>query len=58
MIKSSGKKDHLRFTVYQGTDSTSRSNIFAELIDSSRKDVSSHTANVIALTKGSDTIVS
>jgi hypothetical protein len=58
LVQTSGKKDKLRFAIYQGTDSTTTSNIYAELIDSSKKDVSAHTANVTAYTQGSDTVLS
>ena len=58
VLKTSGKKDRLQFTIHQGTNSTATSNIFAELIDSSKKDTSMHTDNVTALTKGTDTLVS
>ena len=56
-LKTSGKKDKLRFTIYQGTDSTTTTNIFAAVIDTSKKDMSAHTENVMATTKGKDTIV-
>ena len=46
VLRTSGKKDQLRFTVYQGTDSTTTTNVYAEVIDTSKKDTSTHTANV------------
>jgi hypothetical protein len=57
VLQTSGKKDQLRFTIDQGTDSTTATNIFAEVIDTSKRDTSTHTANVRAKTKGSDRIV-
>jgi hypothetical protein len=57
-VYSSGKKDKLAFTIYQGTDSAAASDIIAYLEDRSKKDVALHTANVTAITKGSDTLVS
>jgi hypothetical protein len=57
-VKTSGRQDRLHFTIHQGTDSTTTSNIYAALIDSSKKDISIHTANVAATTRGSDIIVS
>jgi hypothetical protein len=56
-LQSSGRKDRLRFTIHQGTDSTTTSNIFADLIDTSKKDISTHTGNVTPFTKGPDSIV-
>ena len=56
-LKTSGKRDNLRFTIHQGTDSTTTTNIFAALIDTSKKDISAHTGNVMAITKGADTVV-
>jgi hypothetical protein len=58
VLQTSGKKDELRFTIHWGTDSTTATGIFAKVIDTSKKDTSTHTANVTAKTKGSDTIVS
>ena len=52
MIKGSGK-DHLSFTIHQGTDSTSTTNIFAQVIGTSKKDKVVHTGNVMVHTKGS-----
>jgi hypothetical protein len=58
VLQTSGRKDSLHFTIHQGSDSTSATNIFAEVIDNSKKDKSVRTANVVAKTKGSDKIVS
>lgn len=56
-IKGSGK-DHLSFTIHQGTDSTSTTNIFAEVDGTSKKDKVVHTGNVMVKTKGSVSLVS
>jgi hypothetical protein len=58
VLVGSGRKDQLRFTIHQGTDTTTTSNIFAELIATSKHATTVHTQNVTAMTKGSDTIVS
>ena len=55
-IKGSGK-DHLSFTIHQGTDSTSTTDIFAALIGTSKKDKLVHTGNVMVNTKGSVSLV-
>jgi hypothetical protein len=55
-LRTFGKKDYLRFTIHRGADSTSTGGIFAQIIDNSRTDVSQHTGNVTAMTRGSDTI--
>jgi hypothetical protein len=57
LIRTAGKKDKLNFTIERGTDSTSTTGIYAELIDTSKKDTSTHTGNVTATTKGADTTV-
>jgi hypothetical protein len=56
-IEGSGK-DRLSFTVEQGTDTTSTTNIFAEVIGTTKKDKVVHTANVFVKTKGTVTLVS
>jgi hypothetical protein len=56
-LQTSGKKDSLRFTIHQGTDSTTTTNILATVIDTSKKDISTHTGNVVAQTKGVDSVV-
>jgi hypothetical protein len=56
ILQTSGKKDRLFYSIHQGTDSTTRTNIFALIVDQSKKEVSQHTANVLADTQGSDTI--
>ena len=50
--------DLLTFKIRRGTDSTSTIGINAAITGSSRKDKLVHTANVLAATSGSDTIVS
>ena len=45
--------DHLSFTVEQGTDTTTKTNIFAEVIGKTKKDKVIHTGNVVVNTKGS-----
>ncbi len=55
LVEGSGK-DHLSFTVEQGTDTTTASNIFAQIIGKSKRDKVTHTANVIAKTKGKVTL--
>ena len=57
MIKGSGK-DHLSFTIHQGTDSTSTTNIVAQVIGTTKKDKIVHTGNVMVHTKGSVSLVS
>jgi hypothetical protein len=56
-IKGSGK-DHLSFTIHQGTDSTSTTNVFAQVIGTTKKDKVAHTGNVMVKTKGSVSLVS
>jgi hypothetical protein len=56
VIKGSGK-DRLSFTVEQGTDTTTATNIFAEVIGTTKKDKVTRTANVFANTKGEVTVV-
>jgi hypothetical protein len=58
VLSTSGKKDSFRFAIHQGTDSTTTTNIYAELIDTSRTDFSQQTRNVTEITKGSDMIIS
>ena len=55
IVEGSGK-DQLSFTVEQGTDTTTTSNIFAQIIGKSKKDKVTHTANVIVNTKGKVTL--
>ncbi len=57
-LRTSGKKDRLTFTITRGNDFTSTNGIYAQIFDTSKKDVSLHTANVTAYTKGMDTILS
>ena len=57
LIKGSGR-DHLGFTIEQGTDTTSTTNIFAEVIGTTRKDKVVHTGNVAVNSKGTVTLVS
>jgi hypothetical protein len=57
-LRTSGKKDRLTFTIARGNDLTSTNGIYAQIFDTSKKDVSLHTANVTAFTKGMDTILS
>ncbi len=54
-VEGSGK-DKLSFTVERGTDTTTATNIFAEVIGKTKKDKVIHTANVFAKTKGSVTL--
>ena len=54
-VEGSGK-DQLSFTVEQGNDTTTTSNIFAQIIGKSKKDKVTHTANVIVNTKGKVTL--
>ncbi len=56
LIKGSGK-DRLRFTIEQGTDTTTTTNIFAQVIGTTKKDKVTHTGNVTVKTKGSTTLV-
>jgi hypothetical protein len=56
-IVSGAGKDLLTFRIRRGTDSTSTTGINATITGSSRKDKLVHTANVLATTSGSDTIV-
>ncbi len=55
IVEGSGK-DHLSFTVAQGTDTTTTSNIFAQIVGKTKKDKVTHTANVIVKTKGKVTL--
>jgi len=57
-LRASGKKDRLTFTIARGSDFTSTNGIYAQIFDTSKKDVSLHTPNVTAYTKGMDTILS
>ncbi len=57
VIKGSGK-DHLSFTIEQGANTTSTTNIFAQVIGTNRKDKIVHTGNVTVTTKGSVSLVS
>jgi hypothetical protein len=57
VIEGSGK-DRLSFTVEQGTDTTTATNIFAEVLGTTKKDKVTHTANVFVKTKGSVTLAS
>jgi hypothetical protein len=57
ILQTSGKKDRISYSILQGTDSTSTTNIFASILDTSKKDISEHTANVAAKTKGKDSIL-
>lgn len=54
-VEGSGK-DNLSFTVEEGTDTTTTTNIFAEVIGKTKKDRVIHTANVLVKTKGSVTL--
>ncbi len=54
-IKGSGK-DHLSFTIERGTDTTTTTNIFAQVIGTTKKDKVVHTANVFVKTKGTVTL--
>ena len=56
-IVSGAGRDQSSFRIKRGTDSTSTTGVDAEITGSSRKDKLIHTANVIAATSGSDTIV-
>ena len=56
LVKGSGK-DHLRFTIEQGTDTSSTANIFAQAIGTTGKGKVAHTANVTVKTKGTVTLV-
>lgn len=58
IVRTSGRKDQLNFTIHRGTDSTTTTGIYAEVIAMSKKDSVTRTANVTASTKGSSTIVS
>jgi hypothetical protein len=51
-------KSHLIFTVEQGTDTTTTTNVFAQVVGLSKKVKVVHTANVSVTTKGSVTLVS
>ncbi len=55
IVEGSGK-DQLSFTVEQGNDTTTTSNVFAQIIGKSKKDKVTHTANVIVQTKGKVTL--
>jgi hypothetical protein len=55
-LKGTGK-DKLRFTIDRGTDSTSKTGIYADVVGTSKKDATVRTANVASMTKGSDMIV-
>jgi hypothetical protein len=55
-VRTSGKKDRLRFTIHQGTDSTTTTNIYADLIDTSKKDSALFTQNVTVDSKGTNVI--
>ena len=57
-LRASGKKDRLTFTITRGNDFSSTNGIYAQIFDTSKKDVSLHTPNVTAYTKGMDTILS
>jgi hypothetical protein len=57
LVKGSGK-DHLRFTIEHETDTTTMTNIFAQVIGTTKKDKIIHTGNVTVNTKGSVTLVS
>ena len=57
LVRGSGK-DHLRFTIEQGTDTTSTTNIFAQVIGTTKKDKVTHTGNVAVKTKGQVTLLS
>jgi hypothetical protein len=57
VVGTTGRKGRLSFAIHQGTDSTTTSNIFAQITDMSKGVVSRHTHNVIAFTKGRDQIV-
>ncbi len=56
VINATGKA-HISFTIDDGTDSTSTTNVFAKVVATSRKAATVRTANVGAPKKGSDTIV-
>ena len=56
-IVSGAGHDLLTFRIRRGTDSTSTTGINATITGSSRKDKLVHTANVLAATSGSDSIV-
>ena len=58
VLQTSGRKDRIFFAIHRGADTTTTTNVFAEIIGTSKKDTSMHTANVTAKTKGTDTIVS
>jgi hypothetical protein len=51
IIKGTGK-DHLRFTIERGTDTTATTGIFAQVVGTTKNDVILHTANVAAKSKG------
>ncbi len=57
MVEGSGKSD-LSFTVAQGTDTTTTTNIFAQVVGKSKRTKVVHTANVSVNSKGSVTLVS
>ncbi len=57
VVKGSAKS-HLSFTIVQGTDTTTTTNVFAEVLGASKKDTVVHTGNVTVKTKGSVTLVS
>jgi hypothetical protein len=57
MIEGTGK-DRLSFTVEQGTDTTTQTNVFAEVIGTTKKDKVVHTGNVLVKTKGSVALAS
>ena len=51
LVKGQGK-DHLRFTIERGTDTTTTTGIVAQVVGTTKKDVIVHTANVAVKTKG------
>jgi hypothetical protein len=51
-------RSHLRFTVERGTDTTSTTGVFAQVVGASRKVVVDHTANVTVQSKGTVILVS
>jgi hypothetical protein len=55
VVEGSGN-DRLSFTVEMGTDTSTKTNIFAEVIGKTKKDKVVHTANVLVQTKGRVTL--
>lgn len=57
-LMSTGKNARVQFLIARGTDTTSMTGIVAQLSTTSKQSVTVHTANVMTLSAGKDTVVS